>query len=271
MQSGIPTIAAYRDLLRTDSFLELESFSEDFIRRYKSCFPRFSLRWTADSLHVWSRQWEYPFVLQAISEKRGTDLEGEYSVLDAGSGITFFPYYLSERGIEVTCCDRDRSLAASFAAVNENRTQTVAFRTEDLRKMTFPDSSFDALYCISVLEHTGHFKEILQEFSRVLKPRGTLVLTFDISLDGKRDIPIHVADELLHRIGVYFDPCSTEEEVASLSEVCSNPEIVSTGYFKTGDRHLLPWNWLFFTKCLMMGRKPSVPNLTFYCQVYEKR
>ena len=54
-----------------------------------------------------------------------------------------------------------------------------------LQKLDMPNESLDVICCISVLEHTDNYGEIVREFARVLKRGGLLVLTFDLSLDGK--------------------------------------------------------------------------------------
>ena len=65
---------------------------------------------------------------------------------------------------------------------------TVEFVGADLRKLPQPGNHFDIIYCLSVLEHTRGYPEILLELRRVLRPGGTLVVTFDLSLDGDSDI-----------------------------------------------------------------------------------
>jgi methyltransferase family protein len=56
-------------------------------------------------------------------------------------------------------------------AENENK-----IRNEDLRELSFPDSKFDLIISMSVLEHIPDYLPALSEMYRCLKPGGTLVL-----------------------------------------------------------------------------------------------
>lgn len=47
----------------------------------------------------------------------------------------------------------------------------------DITSIPEPDSSFDAIMCIEVLEHLPDPVQAIKEFSRLLKPKGHLILT----------------------------------------------------------------------------------------------
>jgi ubiquinone/menaquinone biosynthesis C-methylase UbiE len=49
------------------------------------------------------------------------------------------------------------------------------------------NNEVDTIYCISVLEHIkiDTVKEVFREFRRILKPGGRVVLTMDITMDGR--------------------------------------------------------------------------------------
>ncbi len=146
--------------------------------------------WAKDTFRLWSRRWEYPFVAERViahAQQSGGDA---YRVLDAGSGVTYFPYYLCREigpRCEVTCFDSNPKYHAMFKQIKANAANAAAPKVEFvegmLQKMPFEPKHFDAVCCISVLEHTSNYSEILDEFSRVLKPGGVLVITFDLSLD----------------------------------------------------------------------------------------
>lgn len=139
------------------------------------------------------KHWEYPWVLSNLRLSRGL------SVLDAGCGKSPLQFLLADLGMKVTGVDLhegdawhgiNRRLARRFGA-------KIDYKIEGIDSLSFPDSSFDRVMCVSVLEHCRkrHYagddagdltpedkefhKKIIAELLRVLKPRGLLVLTFD--------------------------------------------------------------------------------------------
>jgi SAM-dependent methyltransferase len=48
---------------------------------------------------------------------------------------------------------------------------------QDLRKLSYPDSSVDAFVCVSVLEHVFHVRQAALEIKRTLKVDGSLLIT----------------------------------------------------------------------------------------------
>jgi 2-polyprenyl-3-methyl-5-hydroxy-6-metoxy-1,4-benzoquinol methylase len=111
-----------------------------------------------------------------------TDLLGEshyQSLLEVGYGSGIFLPELARRG--------DR-LAAIDIHGESRRVQEMLSRldlTADLREcslfeMPFPDGEFDALVCLSVLEHVTELEAALSEFHRVLRPGGVAVLGFPV-------------------------------------------------------------------------------------------
>jgi SAM-dependent methyltransferase len=66
--------------------------------------------------------------------------------------------------------------------------------------MPFKDNTFDLAYSVSILEHIPDFPRALQEVSRVLKPGGIFVLTFDISITPGQDISVNEVGSLFGRI-----------------------------------------------------------------------
>lgn len=123
---------------------------------------------------AWSRQWEYPWVLLQSGE-----LNAEQVVLDAGAGHSCLQKYLCKKVKKVFNVDIDPAVTTHEKEL-PNLTAVVA----DIRKMPFPDNSFDSAYCISVLEHVGDEPmDSFNECMRVLKPGGIFYLTVDVSVE----------------------------------------------------------------------------------------
>ncbi len=273
ISNGIPLIKDYEQLIRSEFFSDMEKFSNKFLKENKSFLEGYSRKWVRDTLHQWGRQWEYPFVLRNILNNKKDKLK----ILDAGSGVTFFPYYVNSlnKNVEIVCCDYDDSLERVFSNINSNFNVNVKFTCSDIRNMPYEDNSFDIIYCISVLEHTKDYEKIIKEFKRLLKKEGRLIITFDLALDGFSDIPIKEAQELLDKLYEYFP----KKQISSvnISKLLSE-EIITTRYIKKNyNKNLLPWRYpLLSTSKAIINRviKLKMPrsiykNITCYGEVFE--
>jgi len=122
---------------------------------------------------VSERQMEYSWVIKNINLTQG-------KLLDVGSSDSGFLSDLLPKTVEIS-------------AININqikRTNSkVKFVKGDIRQTDFPDKWFDYVVCVSTLEHIGvkgryHGNndpdgdtKAIQEMARILKPKGTLLLT----------------------------------------------------------------------------------------------
>lgn len=93
------------------------------------------------------------------------------NILDAGCGTGLFSKKLETFG-NVTGVD------ISSYSVKLAKRRRVRVKKASIVKLPFPDSSFDLVVCIDVLYHLKVESDLkaLQEFSRVLKPNGILIL-----------------------------------------------------------------------------------------------
>lgn len=66
----------------------------------------------------------------------------------------------------------------------------LAMRQEDLTRLSFPDNSFDVIFCSHVLEHVCDDLQALKELCRVLKPGGFAILQVPI-FDKFRNMKIY--------------------------------------------------------------------------------
>jgi SAM-dependent methyltransferase len=133
--------------------------------------------WPKDALHWWSRIWEYPFTASHLAS-----VDRESTILDFGSGITFFPYFVAATfGSKVVCVDQDLRFERPILRTAEALQLPVSFAGNRETEIPLPSNSIDCIYCVSVLEHMPDPAGILAEFHRVLKPASRLILTMDIA------------------------------------------------------------------------------------------
>ena len=142
--------------------------------------------WPRDALRNWSRRWEYPAVHHWAAEWRARWDEGRRpTLLDVGSGVTFFPFALAKLDVDVVCTDVDpaceRDLGRAAGVVDAAPGRVSAIRTAPY-ELPFDDASVDGVCCVSVLEHVDDQPRLLAELERVLRPGAPLFLTLDLDL-----------------------------------------------------------------------------------------
>ncbi|MGH8470581.1 MAG: methyltransferase domain-containing protein [Gammaproteobacteria bacterium] len=125
------------------------------------------------------------------------------------------------------------------------------------------------VYSVSVLEHTTDPIAIVDELCRVLKPGGTLVLTFDIGLDGVSWLAPQEAQGVLDHLARCFD-----RERVDLRHDLGTPDVLTSDVVGKMDRNLLPWVSPFLSLVLTSVRRRKFParlrkKLAFYCGTYS--
>jgi SAM-dependent methyltransferase len=282
ISQGIPRIEAGPALADSELFREMEIFSDRFLDRNRSALRSYDAKWISDPLRQWSRRWEYPFVYQRLARLAATG--AALNLLDAGSGVTFFPFYLAARlpNVDVRCVDRDVGLNSVFQKLKSDGADRVRFAPGDLHELSHDDKSIDIIYCVSVLEHTDDHRRILDEFHRVLKPGGRLLVTFDIALDGHSDISPAAAGMLLNDLNGKFasarddagpaaSPTSMRPDLATLLD--STGELLTTEHVRRHHPERLPWRFPRLSalkSSLRRGRLSLALNLTCYCGEWIK-
>lgn len=275
MNFGVPKQNQYQKLLSSNLFKQMEIFSNHFLVVNQQILRPYAKKWVADPLHQWSRQWEYPFVFYWISKLLSKSSNKCFKTLDAGSGVTFFPYYLKYKfnnRIKLTCLDKDKMCDSMITRINQKSQSKVYFTSGDLTRLPFPNYSLNLIYCLSVLEHIKDWQLVIKEFSRVLKSNGFLIVTFDVSLNNTGGVTLTEAAKILTYMNEIFHPLITLPKIsANLKKIDSL--LINTKYFQKRNPQLLPWRIPVLTiiKQLIKGDFVfDLPNLTIYCAVFNK-
>jgi len=276
LPQGPVLLRDYQQLVSSAQFRNVEEFSTRFLQQHQDRLADYGNRWVADPLHHWSRQWEYPFVLGEIEQFQEVSQSQPLRILDAGSGITFFPFLVRDQfpNAQITCCDSDLSLQPLFASLIDPNKTAIPFVAKDLAATGLASSAFDVIYCISVLEHATDISQIIHEFGRLLRPGGWLVVTLDISLDGCHDITVDGAHQLLRQLQHEFSATADSCLESLLTEPWpAGQQLVTTRYFKRHAPHLLPWKYPLISAVVSALRKGRLPRstmkyLTFSCHSF---
>ena len=257
-------MADYALLVASPQLSEMKAFSTAFQARYDDLV-------SGDPLDQWSRRWEYPFALEAVREHVGRAGGRRCRVLDAGSGFTFFPFLLSEQlEAVVTCVDTSPALEWAFQRAAGDG-YSVEFRLGDVTSPgESPDSSFDVVVCVSVLEHVraGARDRVLRELHRLLRPGGLLVLTFDVGVDGDYEIPLRDAEALLANVAGAF-PGSPVPGLGELADAVRG-DVLTSRRVAAKEPWRMPWSnrlnaTLGSLRHGFLPRSFGFRNLTVWC------
>ncbi len=247
LRTGVPLISELQALQAGEEYRDHVDFNRKFLTRHGAALKKYGRHWGMDPFQLWSRRWEYPFTAGRILDFCRMRIgDAPIKILDAGSGVTYFPYFICDKipRAQFICCDYDASYQQMFQDINaaEPQPPRVAFLQAMLQKLPIDSESLDAICCISVLEHTDNYGEIIDEFARVLKPGGAFVLTFDLSLDGRFTLPKKTAGELLEKLKTRFN---TPDDVNLLTELdrMQDAGVLTTDYVRKTEPHLLPWSF----------------------------
>lgn len=116
--------------------------------------------------HINERPAEYSFALRALAETNCR------SVLDVGTGTTAWPAVLHGCGYTVHAIDNVRDYWTNSLTNRHWRVEDV-----DIRNPNGSLGRYDAITCISVLEHMEDHLPAVQQMVRSLLPGGLLIIT----------------------------------------------------------------------------------------------
>ena len=108
------------------------------------------------------------------------DIAGSDSVLDVGCNTGYVSMLLHERGFDVTgidLFDYQIEIANDLKEHLGIESNGLRFQQMDFLKNDFPDNSFDYALFMEVIEHVDNPVGFLEEFMRVLKPGGHLIIS----------------------------------------------------------------------------------------------
>jgi ubiquinone/menaquinone biosynthesis C-methylase UbiE len=105
------------------------------------------------------------YLLKALKDVKGKVLDVGCGQGDVSEAVKHYYPDLSLTGVDI-------SRGAIYNA--KKRVKGVKFVVSDVQNLSFPDSSFDAVICLDVIEHVDRPQKALFEIARVLKKGGLL-------------------------------------------------------------------------------------------------
>ncbi|HLL23918.1 MAG TPA: bifunctional 2-polyprenyl-6-hydroxyphenol methylase/3-demethylubiquinol 3-O-methyltransferase UbiG [Kofleriaceae bacterium] len=111
-----------------------------------------------------------PWIASEIEARLGP---GPHDVLDLGCGAGFLSNYLGARGHRVTGIDTTPENLV--VAKHHDGTGQVTYEPGDATALRYPNSSFDVVCAMDLLEHVEEPGKLISEAGRVLRPGGVLI------------------------------------------------------------------------------------------------
>ncbi|HYQ70372.1 MAG TPA: class I SAM-dependent methyltransferase [Gammaproteobacteria bacterium] len=155
-----------------------------------------------EHIRPWMSFYKFPWIKDRL-EREAALLQGKH-LLEIGCGMGFDSVEFLKRGVRVTATDLTPTavkIARQHFAVEG--LEAVDVREENVRKLSFDDGTFDAVWARGVLHATGDTREALAEIHRVLKPGGRAIIShfyrrpswmYWISLLGRENIEFKEED-----------------------------------------------------------------------------
>lgn len=186
-----------------------------------------TMKWVQNYDNYPTRKFEYPFSYFATES-----FKPKLKVLDAGCSTDPFAPFLASKGLFVSGVDNFQShdvqwdpeqglFKGNLKGIDRVKVYkknlksrlniSVNYYKEDMCNLHFDNNYFDRIFCVSVLEHLPNYKikMVFDEFRRVLKQNGYLILTIDYIVKGKPKFNIgktlnEVGFLLIDKVNIFY-------------------------------------------------------------------
>jgi ubiquinone/menaquinone biosynthesis C-methylase UbiE len=121
-------------------------------------------------------------------------------IADIGAGKGHMSLALASAGYNIDSIDISAE-EQEFARLNLTYygvVERVKFHIADAQNLFYKDNSVDYIFCVCVIHHIENYKKVMDEFFRVIKPKGKIIIS-DFSIKGLEIIAqMHKSEHRTH-------------------------------------------------------------------------
>jgi len=126
---------------------------------------------------TWSKIWEYPFLWLALVSR--VDVS-RARVVDIGSERSPMPWLMAMLGAQVTLVETNREYEQHWRRLRRILGVELDWHFVESAGLPMESNSADLVTSYSVIEHQTDRRRAIDEAARVLRPGGTLAISFDV-------------------------------------------------------------------------------------------
>lgn len=119
----------------------------------------------------------YTFVRDRLAHLRAARGSPFPRALNLGCGEGDYDPMLAAHCERLDACDVNEADLVFARALNRHLPH-IHYAVEDAQRLSYPDAAFDLVVSTDVIEHVPDSPAMLREVARVLRPRGTALITF---------------------------------------------------------------------------------------------
>lgn len=133
----------------------------------------------------------YKMILAQLPNKMADE-----KIIDIGCGDGVLDYLIKkEKGGKIMGVDSAKeAIKMAKEKFKKYKYDDCKFQTGDGYHLMFQGNTFDYAICADVIEHVKDPKKILREIRRVLKPKGTVIISSVIKLNDKPEDQMHAKE-----------------------------------------------------------------------------
>lgn len=165
------------------------------MRNDLTIYDKVADRWWSDDIR-WVRTLKNLVPGRLSWMDRQIDWRGK-QVLDLGCAGGFMAEALVDRGAIVTGLDPPREAIAAARAHAAQTGRAIRYDVGVGEALPYPDTTFDAVVCVDVLEHVQDLSRVMAEVTRVLRPDGLFLFDTINRNPLARLATITVAEDIL--------------------------------------------------------------------------